>query len=70
MADSLAIQQTVQTVSNVGTQFIPAPWNLFGPAITSIVTIITGAIIRSIERGKMKRRHKKEIDELKSKLNP
>ena len=63
--DSVAIQQGVQTADQIGQKFIPAPWNVFSPLITFFVTTLTGAIIRAIEKGKMKRKHKRELEEAK-----
>jgi hypothetical protein len=64
MIDSAAIQHAVQTATNAGTQFLPGAYQLFAPGITAIVTLITAAIIRAVEKRNIKRKHKKECQEL------
>lgn len=53
--DSLALVNLVSTGSDIGGSFIPAPFNLFAPLITFLVTTLCGWIIHKIrERARRK----------------
>ena len=58
--DSLEIQQTMQVITGAGTSFIPSAWQWLTPLITALITIVTGAIIRAVEKGKLNKQHKAE----------
>lgn len=62
--DSAAIQEVVQIVTTTGTSFLPGAYKLLAPAISALVTLITAAIIRAIEKGGMKKKQRIERQEL------
>jgi hypothetical protein len=62
--DSTLIQQITQEVTGVGLTFLPLKYQLFAPAIGAIITAITAAIIRHVEKKKIKSEHEKERAEL------
>lgn len=62
--DSLQIQKTVETVSNIGINLLPGDWQILAPAISSILTLITAAIIRAIEKAQIKKEEKKKAAEI------
>ena len=62
--DSAAIQQVVQSVTDTGTSFLPGAYKLLAPAISAVVTLITAAIIRAVEKGAMKKKQRAERQEL------
>lgn len=62
--DSAGIQEIVQSVTNTGTQFLPGAYKLLAPAISAVITLITAAIIRAIEKGKINKRHRIERQDL------
>ena len=62
--DSSAIQQAVQQAGQVGISFLPGDWQILAPAISSILTLITAAIIRAWEKGQMKREQRRERREI------
>ena len=64
--DSVTVQQTVQTVTGIGSSFIPAAYQAYLPLITFLVTSITGAIIHAVKVGQLKRQHAQEVNALQS----
>ena len=62
--DSAAIQEVVQSVTNTGTQFLPGAYKLLAPAISAVITLITAAIIRAIEKSKIEKRHRTQRQDL------
>ena len=62
--DSALIQQVTQEITGLGVSFLPLHYQLFAPAIAAIITAITAAIIRHIEKKKIKSNHEKERAEL------
>lgn len=62
--DSALIQQVTQEITGVGVSFLPLQYQLFAPAISAIITAITAAIIRHVEKKKIKSKHEKERAEL------
>lgn len=62
--DSAAIQQAVQAVTGIGVQFLPKGYTILAPAISALITLATAAVIRAIERGGIKKRHRQERQEI------
>ena len=62
--DSALIQQVTQEITGLGVSFLPPYYQLFAPAIGAIITTITAAIIRHVEKKKIKSNHEKERAEL------
>ena len=62
--DSALIQQVTQEITGLGVSFLPIHYQLFAPAIGAIITAITAAIIRHVEKKKIKSDHEKERAEL------
>lgn len=62
--DSALIQQVTQEITGLGVSFLPLHYQLFAPAIGAIITAITAAIIRHVEKKKIKSKHEKERAEL------
>ena len=62
--DSALIQQVTQEITGLGVSFLPPYYQLFAPAIGAIITAITAAIIRHVEKKKIKSKHEKERAEL------
>ena len=62
--DSAAIQEIIQTGAGVGLQFLPSNFQILAPAISSILTIITAAIIRFFEKKRIERERKKELRDI------
>lgn len=62
--DSAAIQETVQTISKTGLSLLPPDWQILAPALSSIITIITAAIIRAWEKNKIRREQRQEMKDL------
>ena len=62
--DSAGIQQAVQQAGQVGTSFLPGDWQILAPAISSILTLITAAIIRAVEKGRIRREQRQERREI------
>lgn len=62
--DSAGIQEAVQQAGQIGINFLPGDWQILAPAISSILTLITAAIIRAWEKGQMKRKQRQERREI------
>jgi hypothetical protein len=62
--DSALIQQVTQEITGLGVSFLPPYYQLFAPAISAIITAITAAIIRHVEKKKIKSNHEKERSEI------
>ena len=62
--DSALIQQVTQEITGLGVSFLPLQYQLFAPAISAIITAITAAIIRHVEKKKIKSKHEKERSEI------
>jgi len=62
--DSAGIQNAVQQTGQVVASLLPGDWQLLAPAFTSVLTLITAAIIRAVEKGRMKREQKNRMREL------
>ena len=62
--DSAAIQAAVSAAADAGTSFLPFPYKFLAPIISSLLTLITAAIIRHVERGQMRDKHNAEKSEI------
>ena len=62
--DSAAIQSAVSAAADAGTSFLPFPYKFLAPIISSLLTMITAAIIRHVEKGEIKAKHNAEKSEL------
>lgn len=62
--DSLGIQNAVQQAGQLAASLLPGDWQLLAPAFTSVLTLITAAIIRAVEKGRMKREQRNQMREL------
>ena len=62
--DSMGIQHTVDGIAKIGISLLPGDWQILAPAISSFVTIITAAIIRSIEKSKIQKNQRREMREI------
>ena len=62
--DSAGIQEAVQQAGQIGINFLPGDWQILGPAISSVLTLITAAIIRAWEKGQIKRQQRQERREI------
>jgi len=58
--DSALIQQVTQEITGLGVSFLPLHYQLFAPAISAIITAITAAIIRHVEKKKIKSKYEKK----------
>lgn len=62
--DSAGIQQAVDQAGQFAVSFLPGDYQLLAPAISSILTLITAAIIRAIEKASIKRQQRQEMRDL------
>jgi len=58
--DSAGIQQAVQQAADIGTSFLPGDWQILAPAISSVLTLITAAIIRAWEKAQIRKEQRQE----------
>lgn len=62
--DSSSIQAIVQNITALGVSMLPANYGFLFPVITSTITAVTALIIRAVEKGKLKREHKQQTQEI------
>ena len=62
--DSATIQAAVSAAADAGISFLPFPYKFLAPIISSLLTMITAAIIRHVESGQMRDKHNAEKSEI------
>lgn len=62
--DSTSIQNIVQNVAGIGLNLLPNNFQILAPAISSLITILTAAIIRYFEKKKIHQEQKETMREL------
>ena len=63
--DSAGIQELVQIIVQFGSNYIPPMVKPLTPVISALVTALTAAIIRMIEKRKIQKSYEREINYLK-----
>lgn len=62
--DSAGIQELIQTGAGLGVQLLPQNFQILAPAISSVLTILTAAVIRYFEKRRIEKERKRELQDI------